>query len=185
MGETAFAQLADAADQSQSKLRNAAQEIQSSSERMRDELGALTRHAESLETVTGERAERLNTDVAKLTEELHVQLERKKEHLKKMVNDVVSIGESLQHLVVDFSEQRKSANEAQNNLQNSLYVLDQASKKKSNGVASRGLATATDTPQLGHRYTPQMQQWTSSISGQVAAVQPNARPMPVTSVVYR
>lgn len=183
--ETAFAQLADAADQSQSNLRNAVQEMQSSSERMRDELGTLTRHAESMETIVGDRAERINTDVAKLTEELHVQLERKREHLKKMVNDVVSIGESLQHLVLDFSEQRKAANDVQNKLQNSLYVLDQTSKKKSSSVASRGLATATDTPQLGHRYTPHMQQRPSSIPGQVTAVQSNTRPMPMTNVMYR
>merc|ERR1740138_272352 len=48
--ETAFAQLADAADQSQSKLRNAVQEMQLSSERMRDELALLTRYNEGLET---------------------------------------------------------------------------------------------------------------------------------------
>jgi hypothetical protein len=41
--ETAFAQLADAADQSQSKLRNAVLDMQHSSERMRDELSSLTR----------------------------------------------------------------------------------------------------------------------------------------------
>merc|ERR1719401_2100386 len=48
--ETAFAQLADAADQSQSKLRNAVQEMQSSSEQMREELSSLTRFNESMET---------------------------------------------------------------------------------------------------------------------------------------
>merc|ERR1719247_3088743 len=41
--ETAFAQLADAADQSQSKLRKAVEEMQNSSERMREELVSLTR----------------------------------------------------------------------------------------------------------------------------------------------
>merc|ERR1740130_1225050 len=53
--ETAFAQLADAADQSQSKLRNAVQEMQLSSERMRDELVSLTRYNESLETNLSDR----------------------------------------------------------------------------------------------------------------------------------
>merc|ERR1719443_73345 len=47
--ETQFAQLADAADQSQSKLRNAVQEMQTSSERMRDELVTLNRYTENLE----------------------------------------------------------------------------------------------------------------------------------------
>merc|ERR1719261_1915463 len=47
--ETAFAQLADAADQSQSKLRNAVQEMQLQSERMRDELVTLNRYTENLE----------------------------------------------------------------------------------------------------------------------------------------
>merc|ERR1719384_2701283 len=57
--ETAFAQLADAADQSQSKLRSAVTEMQLSSERMRDELGGLSRYAETIESTTNERAERI------------------------------------------------------------------------------------------------------------------------------
>merc|ERR1719436_1490302 len=51
--ETAFAQLADAADQSQSKLRSAVTEMQLSSERLRDELGSLTRGVENLEATAG------------------------------------------------------------------------------------------------------------------------------------
>merc|ERR1719321_2608281 len=47
--ETNFTQLADAADQSQSKLRNAVQEMQASSERMREELSTLSRYSETLE----------------------------------------------------------------------------------------------------------------------------------------
>merc|ERR1719384_1079906 len=57
--ETAFAQLADAADQSQSKLRNAVTEMQLSSERMRDELSGLGQFAETIESTTNERAERI------------------------------------------------------------------------------------------------------------------------------
>merc|ERR1719326_2811744 len=86
--ETAFAQLADAADQSQSKLRNAVSEMQISSERMRDELVTLNRQAEGLETQVGDRTERISADTDQLTQELHLQLERRKEHLKKLVNDV-------------------------------------------------------------------------------------------------
>merc|ERR1719517_318546 len=76
--ETAFAQLADAADQSQSKLRSAVTEMQLSSERMRDELATLNRQAETLETTVGDRAERISADTDQLTQELHVQLERRK-----------------------------------------------------------------------------------------------------------
>merc|ERR1719336_2504563 len=80
--EAAFAQLADAADQSQSKLRNAVTEMQLASEKMRDELGALNRQTENLDTAVGERAERIGSDMDHLTQELHTQLERRKEHLK-------------------------------------------------------------------------------------------------------
>merc|ERR1740121_2732888 len=73
--ETAFAQLADAADQSQSKLRSAVTEMQLSSERMRDELGGLSRHAETIESATNERSERTNAEMDQLTQDLHVQLE--------------------------------------------------------------------------------------------------------------
>merc|ERR1719188_459845 len=73
--ETAFAQLADAADQSQSKLRSAVTEMQLSSERLRDELGGLGRHSETIESHTNERTERINSDMDQLTQDLHVQLE--------------------------------------------------------------------------------------------------------------
>merc|ERR1719401_3182357 len=55
--ETQFAQLADAADQSQSKLRSAVKEMQHNSERMRDELVALNRHIENLETTITDRSD--------------------------------------------------------------------------------------------------------------------------------
>merc|ERR1711964_916104 len=73
--ETAFAQLADAADQSQSKLRNAVQEMQLSSERMRDELVSLNRQTEGLDTSVGERTGRLGVEMDQLTQDLHAQLE--------------------------------------------------------------------------------------------------------------
>merc|ERR1712187_762988 len=61
--ETAFAQLADAADQSQSKLRHAVTEMQLNSERMREELATLNRYTENLESVVGDRADRISGDM--------------------------------------------------------------------------------------------------------------------------
>jgi len=180
--ETAFAQLADAADQSQSKLRNAVTEMQLASERMRDELGALNRQTENLETAVGERAERIGTDMDQLTQELHTQLERRKEHLKKMVNDVMLIGESLKNLVGDFGEQRRGASDTQSKLQSSLYVLDQ-SQRKDGGPGARGPQTA-DVLQQARYLTTQVQGRPNGVPGQVH-IQSGARPMPMASVVYR
>lgn len=123
--ETAFAQLADAADQSQTKLRNAVQEMQLSSERMRDELVSLTRFNESMETSLSDRYNRIAVDMDQVGNDLHVQLERRKDHLKKMLNDVMLIGESLHNLVADIGDQKRSTFEVQNKLQSNLYVLDQ------------------------------------------------------------
>merc|ERR1711920_510245 len=61
--ETAFAQLADAADQSQSKLKHAVTEMQLNSERMREDLGTLNRHTENLETVVNDRADRISGEM--------------------------------------------------------------------------------------------------------------------------
>jgi len=123
--ETAFAQLADAADQSQSKLRTAVQEMQNSSERMRDELSSLTRFNEGLENSISDRYNRIAVDMDQVGNDLHSQLERRKDHLKKMVNDVMLIGESLHNLVADFGDQKRSTFDVQNKLQSNLYVLDQ------------------------------------------------------------
>merc|ERR1719223_394124 len=123
--ETAFAQLADAADQSQSKLRNAVQEMQTSSERMREELVSLCRFNEGVENSLNDRYNRISLDMDQVGNDLHVQLERRKDHLKKMVNDVMLIGESLHNLVADFGEQKRTTFEVQNKLQSNLYVLDQ------------------------------------------------------------
>merc|ERR1719262_228233 len=60
---TAFAQLADAADQSQSKLRNAVQEMQNNSERMREELVSLTRFNDNLEANLSDRYNRIAVDM--------------------------------------------------------------------------------------------------------------------------
>lgn len=127
--ETAFAQLADAADQSQSKLRSAVTEMQLSSERMRDELGGLSRHCETIESNTTERVERINSDMDQLSQDLTMQLERRREHLRKMVNDVVTIGESLQSLVADFGEQRKASDGMQGKLHTSLYSHEQSLRR--------------------------------------------------------
>jgi hypothetical protein len=123
--ETTFAQLADAADQSQSKLRKAVEEMQNSSERMREELVSLSRFNEKLETESNDRCTRIAADLDQAGNDLHVQLERRKEHLKKMVNDVMLISESLHNLVADIGEQKRTTFDVQNKLQSNLYVLDQ------------------------------------------------------------
>merc|ERR1740121_2009257 len=124
--------------------------MQHNSERMREELGTLNRHTENLESVVGERAERIGGDLDQLTQDLHIQLERRKEHLKKMGNDVVQIGESLHNLVADFGEHRKTTNETQSKIQSSLYVLDQTIKKDHS--ASRTLQTTAEVVPPGNRY---------------------------------
>merc|ERR550537_1719799 len=73
--ETAFAQLADAADQSQSKLRKAVEEMQNPSERMREELVGLTRFNENLETSSNDRYNRVAADIDQVGNDLHSQLE--------------------------------------------------------------------------------------------------------------
>jgi septal ring factor EnvC (AmiA/AmiB activator) len=128
--ETQFAQLADAADQSQSKLRSAVKEMQHNSERMRDELVALNRHMENLETTITDRSENTNHEVEQLSQDMKVQLERRREQLKKMVNDVCGISNSLTSWMSDFSEQKKGASEIQNKIQSSLYVLDQSQRRE-------------------------------------------------------
>merc|ERR1712232_351482 len=127
--ETQFAQLADAADQSQSKLRSAVKEMQHNSERMRDELVALNRHIETLETTITDRSDNLGMDVEQLSQDLKVQLERRREHLKKMVNDVCGISNSLTGWMTDFTEQKKGTADIQNKIQSSLYVLDQSQRR--------------------------------------------------------
>jgi len=123
--ETAFAQLADAADQSQSKLRAAAQEMQQSSERMREDMASLNQQTEALQTQVADRSEQLRSETDQLAQELRTQLEKRKVQLQKMVQDVVNVGESLQGLVSDFGNLRKESGTTQSKLQSSLYSVDQ------------------------------------------------------------
>merc|ERR1719424_105253 len=103
--------------------------MQHSSERMRDELVGLNRHTEGLETSLTERADGIAAEIEQLSQDLRVQLERRKEHLKKMVNDVCGISNSLTGWMGDFSDQKRGTSDMQNKIQSSLYVLDQAQPK--------------------------------------------------------
>ncbi|CAK9066244.1 unnamed protein product [Durusdinium trenchii] len=119
--ETAFAQLADAADQSQSKLRAAAQEMQHSSERMREDMASLNQQTDFLQTQVTDRSDQLRMESEQLAQDLHTQLEKRKVQLQKMVQDVVNIGESLQGLVNDFGHLRKESGTNQSKLQKDLF----------------------------------------------------------------
>lgn len=127
--ETQFAQLADAADQSQSKLRNAVQELQFSSERMRSEVGTLRQQTDGLQTGVGERAERTSGALHQVQDDLRAQLERRRDHLRKMVNDVTLIGESLKGLVSDFGATRRGSEDLQGKLQSTVYAMDQQNRR--------------------------------------------------------
>ncbi|CAE7309063.1 ELMOD3 [Symbiodinium sp. CCMP2592] len=122
--ETAFAQLADAADQSQSKLRAAAQEMQQFSERMRDDLASLNQKTDTLQGTVLDRADQLKSETDQLSQDLRTQLEKRKVQLQKMVQDVVNIGESLQGLVNDFGGVKRESGATQTRLNSSLYSLD-------------------------------------------------------------
>jgi hypothetical protein len=207
--ETAFAQLADAADQSQSKLRNAVQEMQLQSERMRDELVTLNRYTENLEQTVTERTDRISLNIDSLTQDQNSQLEQRKEHVKKMANDVGLIGESLQNLVADFGEQKKQTSQVQSRLQSSLFVLDQSQKKEATNEdaklrsqlrgISEGLTATSESLQQASRYmTPVQQRAPNGVqqppqtqAAYSAALPAGVRPMmqqPVMgggSVVYR
>eukprot|EP00439_Symbiodinium_sp_Y106_P046763 s2124_g5.t6 len=122
--ETAFAQLADAADQSQSKLRAAAQEMQQFSERMRDDLASLNQKTDTLQGTVLDRADQLKSETDQLSQDLRTQLEKRKVQLQKLVQDVVNIGESLQGLVNDFGGVKRESGATQTRLNSSLYSLD-------------------------------------------------------------
>jgi hypothetical protein len=154
--ETAFAQLADAADQSQSKLRNAVQEMQASSENMREELVSLTRFNENLETTLADRYNRIAADMDQVGSDLHTQLERRKDHLKKMVNDVMQIGESLHNLVADFGDQKRTTFDVQNKLQSNLYVLDQILRPVEDPI--RGRPPQIQSPGVSQTGSPKVPQ---------------------------
>merc|ERR1719440_1395200 len=85
--------------------------------------------------------------------DLHVQLERRKDHLKKMVNDVMVIGESLHNLVADFGDQKRTTFDVQNKLQSNLYVLDQILRPGEDPARGRTIRAATE----GLQVIPQQQ----------------------------
>lgn len=89
----------------------------------------MNRQAENLESTVSDRAESISTDIDQFHQEVRIQLERRKEQLKKMVNDVMTIGESLRNLVADLDEQRKGSTESQSKLHSSLYALEQSSRR--------------------------------------------------------
>lgn len=151
--ETAFAQLADAADQSQSKLRAAVQEMQSSSERMREELDALRQRNDSFEVSVSERSDRLAWELEEVSQELRGQLDRRRENLKKMVNDVVSVGESLQGLLAELGEQRRSSSETQHKIQSSMLQLEQSVKLEAAQAARERSKSPTRSIQLIHGFS--------------------------------
>merc|ERR1711957_190172 len=130
-------------------MGNAVQEMQLSSERMRDEIATLTRQSESLETTVGERTDHLAQDLDGFAQDMRGQMDRRKEHLKKMVNDVMQIGESLQGLLGDFGHQKKSTGDIQGKLQTDLDVLGQQAqalhKREDSGAQRQGYAGAEPT----------------------------------------
>eukprot|EP00933_Yihiella_yeosuensis_P044824 TRINITY_DN40096_c0_g1_i1.p1 TRINITY_DN40096_c0_g1~~TRINITY_DN40096_c0_g1_i1.p1 ORF type:complete len:381 (-),score=67.02 TRINITY_DN40096_c0_g1_i1:104-1246(-) len=154
--ETAFAQLADAADQSQSKLRAAVLDMQQSSERMRDDLSALNQQTESLQGIVGEQSERLSSDMDQVAQELRWQLEKRKDKLKRLVTDVVSIGEHLQTLMRDIAEHQKDANTKQSKIQSSLYAIDRSVREEA--AQATPTPTITHTQQGSHTSAPQSSQ---------------------------
>eukprot|EP00927_Polykrikos_kofoidii_P059672 TRINITY_DN54814_c0_g1_i1.p1 TRINITY_DN54814_c0_g1~~TRINITY_DN54814_c0_g1_i1.p1 ORF type:complete len:396 (-),score=59.15 TRINITY_DN54814_c0_g1_i1:93-1280(-) len=126
--ETAFAQLADAAEQSQAKLKNATQEMQHSSERMREELLNLNRHTDSLESTLTERVGGISVEVDQLSQDVKLQLERRKEHLKRMVHDVCTVGDSITTWTKDYKEFKSQTKDSQDKLQSDLSFYDQENR---------------------------------------------------------
>lgn len=168
--ETAFAQLADAADQSQSKLRSAVQEMQLASERMRDDLHSLNRYCENLESTLTEKTDRVSVDLDQMNQEQCIQLDRRKEHLRKMVNDVMLIGESLTHLVSDFGDQKKGTSEVQKKLQSSLYVLDQVQSRAGEDGSRKPTGQLAKAPGDGVIYAAGQQAYLPQVAGRPASV---------------
>jgi len=184
--ETAFAQLADAADQSQSKLRNAVKEMQESSEHMREELVSLNRYGENAEANLVARADKNAMEIDQVSQDLHIQLERRKEHLKKMVNDVMSVGESLHNLVADFGEQKRTTSDVQNKLQSCLFVLDQTGRREN--VARRtGGAVSYQAGQAQRIITPVQPQRLENVAPVAtgSSVTTHAGSAPQPNVTYR
>ncbi|CAK9043103.1 Uncharacterized protein SCF082_LOCUS24698 [Durusdinium trenchii] len=85
------------------------QEMQHSSERMREDMASLNQQTDFLQTQVTDRSDQLRMESEQLAQDLHTQLEKRKVQLQKMVQDVVNIGESLQGLVNDFGHLRKES----------------------------------------------------------------------------
>eukprot|EP00930_Biecheleria_cincta_P077996 TRINITY_DN6534_c0_g1_i1.p1 TRINITY_DN6534_c0_g1~~TRINITY_DN6534_c0_g1_i1.p1 ORF type:complete len:361 (-),score=89.94 TRINITY_DN6534_c0_g1_i1:293-1375(-) len=188
--ETAFAQLTDAADQSQTKLRSAVVEMQKKSEAMRDELVLLTQHTDSLQVSVHDRSERLQSDIDLLHKDLRTQIEKRKTNFQKMVYDVVNIGESLQTLNQDFLGLKQGASNNQSKLQSSLYSLDQSSRRDVAAAPSQAMPACQGQPQRVAQYAlPGAQPVTSlpgvSVMMPYQGVQHALVPPTVGSVVYR
>jgi hypothetical protein len=164
--ETAFAQLADAADQSQSKLRGAVNEMQRSSERMRDDLLALNQQTDWLHTSVNSGVEQLSSELEQLTQDVRSQVERKRVQIKKMANDVLRVGELLQNISTDFTDQRREGLNTHKKLHTSLTALDLHERKAmpSNVTQapvmqmSRPSITSVGAPMVA-QYAPQGQVW--------------------------
>jgi hypothetical protein len=123
--------------------------------------------------------------------DLHLQLERRKEHLKKMVNDVMQIGESLHNLVADFGDQKRTTFDVQNKLQSNLYVLDQILRPSEDQSRGRSLRVGGE-PQAARPLTPINQRQDGLVqAGIMAGTLPagsmavSASVRPVQSVIYR
>jgi len=133
--ETAFAQLADAADQSQSKLRAAVQEMQHSGERMRDDLVSVNRYSEQMDTNSAEKFDRLMTHINRLEQDQQAHHEHKKEHAKRMLKDVHAIDESLHTLIKDLDDLKQNSDDVFLKLQASVATLEESEKEKEREIA--------------------------------------------------
>jgi len=122
--DTAFAQLSDAADQSQTKLRTAVTDMQQTGDRMREELAALNRYSEQMDYSAAEKFEYLMQQIERLHQDQEMHLESRKEHSRAMLVDANTIDGCLQTLVQDFDNLKKTTNESYSKLQSSVSVLE-------------------------------------------------------------
>lgn len=122
--DTAFAQLSDAADQSQTKLRTAVTDMQQTGDRMREELAALNRYSEQMDYSAAEKFEYLMQQIERLHKDQEMHLESRKEHSRAMLVDANTIDSCLQTLVQDFDNMKKTTNESYSKLQSSVSALE-------------------------------------------------------------
>jgi len=163
--EASFAQLADAADQSQSKLRGAVTEMQLSSEKMRVELTGLTSTVENLESIVYDRGERIASDMDLLGQDLQFQLDRRRDQFRRMVTDVASLGDVLRTLVDDLKSERQS-------VERSHAVTKEKLRQIAAALASSEAAVQPTTSTVSQRSA-----WPTGGTGQVQSVsKPVQRP---------